>query len=148
MTHARSIGDLNRTIAWTGMALGAALGLLMGLWSFDGPVTPPSFIGDYADTPRRLLRLGHIACFGIGILNLLLVQAVADARESSRPARYAAGAMSFGNVFLPLTLVVAALYSPAKYLLPLPALSVFVALLLAAWLVASRERVPLNEGPR
>ena len=77
-----SMGDLNRIIAWTGMACGAALGLIMGLWSFDGPVAPPNFIGDYTDTARRLLRLGHIACFGIGILNLLLVRELFNSGDS------------------------------------------------------------------
>ena len=136
-----SMGDLNRIVAWTGMACGAALGLIMGLWSFDGPVAPPNFIGDYTDTPRRLLRLGHIACFGIGILNLLLVQALVESRDSPRVARRAAQAMNFGNVFLPLVLVIAAVYAPAKYLLPFPALSVFTALCLAAYVVgAGRQR--------
>ena len=133
--------DLNRIVAWTGMACGAALGLIMGLWSFDGPLAPPSFIGDYTDTPRRLLRLGHIACFGIGILNLLLVQALVESRDSPRVARRAAQAMNFGNVFLPLVLLIAAVYTPAKYLLPFPALSVFAALCLAAYVVgAGRQK--------
>ena len=136
-----SVGDPNRIVAWTGMACGAALGLIMGLWSFDGPVAPPNFIGDYTDTPRRLLRLGHIACFGIGILNLLLVQALLNAKDSPRVASYAAQAMNFGNIFLPLVLVIAAVYAPAKYLLPFPALSVFAALCLAAYVVAAgRQR--------
>ncbi len=136
-----SMGDLNRIVAWTGMACGAALGLIMGLWSFDGPLAPPSFIGDYTDTPRRLLRLGHIACFGIGILNLLLVQALLDSGDSPRAARHAAQAMNFGNVFLPLVLLIAAVYAPAKYLLPIPALSVFAALCLAAYVAgAGRQK--------
>ena len=131
------IGDLNRTIAWTGMAFGAALGLIMGLWSFDGPMAPPNFIGDYTDTSRRLLRLGHIACFGVGILNLLLVQALIESRDLSKVARHTAKAMNFGNIFLPLVLVVAAVYAPAKYLLPFPALSVFAALCLTAFVVGA-----------
>lgn len=115
------------------MACGAALGLIMGLWSFHGPVAPPNFIGEYTDTPQRLLRLGHIACFGIGILNLLLVQTLLHSGDSPRVARHAAQAMNFGNVFLPLVLIIAAVYAPAKYLLPIPALSVFAALCLAAY---------------
>ena len=79
-----AMGHLNRVVAWTGMACGAALGLIMGLWSFDGPVAPPNFIGDYTDTARRLLRLGHIACFGIGILNLLLVRELFNSGDSPR----------------------------------------------------------------
>ena len=54
------------------MAVGIATGLVMGLWSFDGPVPVPAWLGEYGDTPRRLARLGHIAFLGLGILNLLL----------------------------------------------------------------------------
>ena len=46
----------------------------MGLWSFDGPLAAPAWIGDYGDTALRLLWLGQIAFFGLGILNLLLVK--------------------------------------------------------------------------
>ncbi len=134
------MGDLNRIVAWTGMAFGAVLGLIMGLWSFDGPVAPPNFIGDYTDTPRRRLRLGHIACFGIGILNLLLVRELPNSGGSPRVARHAAQAMNFGNIFLPLVLLIAAVYAPAKYLLPVPALSVFAALCLAAYVVGARRQ--------
>ena len=115
-----SMTDLNRIIAWTGMAVGAALGLIMGMWSFDRPLAPPNFIGDYTDTPRRLLRLGHIACFGIGILNLLLVQALLDSGNSSRVARRAAQTMNFGNIFLPLVLLIAAVYAAGQVPAPDP----------------------------
>jgi hypothetical protein len=46
--------------------------------------------------------------------------------------------MNFGNIFLPLTLFAAGLYHPLKYLMPIPAFSVFVALCLTAWGVWQR----------
>ena len=48
--------------------------------------------------------------------------------------------MNFGNIFLPLVLVVAAVYTPAKYLLPFPALSAFAALCLAAYVVIAGRK--------
>lgn len=45
--------------------------------------------------------------------------------------------MNFGNVFLPLVLVSAAVYQPLKYLLPIPAVSVLVALALMAYRVST-----------
>ncbi len=129
-------GQRSKVIAWTGMVVGVLLGLLMGLWSFDGPIAPPSFIGDYADPARRLLRLGHIACFGLGMLNLLLVRELASFEQTCGAGRWATGAMNFGNVFLPLVLVSAAVYQPLKYLLPIPAVSVLVALALMAYRVS------------
>ncbi len=47
------IGRSNRAIAWTGFCFGAASGMIMGLWAFGGPVSPPPGFVDYADTADR-----------------------------------------------------------------------------------------------
>jgi hypothetical protein len=122
----------NRVIAWTSLTLGAGTGLIMGMWSFDGPVTVPSWLGDYGETSRRLARLGHIAFFGIGMLNLFLVWELGRIRLGPVAQKWALVAMNIGNVFLPLSLFVAAAFRPLKYLMSVPATSVFVALLIAA----------------
>ncbi|MCZ6743025.1 MAG: hypothetical protein O7D27_12800 [Alphaproteobacteria bacterium] len=74
MTALAGAGELNRVVAWLRLASGAGTGLIMGLWSFDGPVAARAWIGNYGATSRRLLRLGHIAFFGLGIVKLLLVK--------------------------------------------------------------------------
>ena len=51
----------NRAVGWSSLALGAVTGLILGRWSFDGPMAMPEWLGDHGDTPRRLARLGHIA---------------------------------------------------------------------------------------
>jgi hypothetical protein len=89
-------------------------------------------LGEYADVSRRLARLGHIAFFGLGILNLLLVREFPTLAISNRYRRLACRAMNFGNIFLPLTLFAAAFWHPLKYTMPLPACSVFLALLICA----------------
>jgi hypothetical protein len=124
--------NLNRIVAWVGFALGVYTGLAMGLWSFDGPVAVPAWLGAYTDTSRRLARLGHIALFGLGFLNLHLVKALGTARMTPPSKQWAALAMNFGNVLLPLTLFAAALVPVCKYFLPVPALSVAVAVTLTA----------------
>jgi hypothetical protein len=121
---------LNRAVAWSSMAAGAVTGLLLGLWSFAGPLPVPGFLGEYGSTARRLARLGHIACFGLGFINLLLA---AELPRLGRGARTAAVAMNVGNVAMPLVLFAAAVHQPVKYLLPVPALSVTLALALAAY---------------
>jgi hypothetical protein len=122
----------NRRIAWAVMSVGALTGLVMGLWSFDGPVPVPGWLGEYGSTARRLVRLGHIACFGIGILNLLLV-AEAEKKPSMTPGlRWASRCMNLGNIGLPLGLFAAAVVSPLKYAMAVPATAVTVALLLVA----------------
>ncbi|MHC4940637.1 MAG: hypothetical protein ACYTHK_16980 [Planctomycetota bacterium] len=121
---------LNRKVAWTGMAIGAGLGMLLGLWSFDGPFPVPGFLGEYDETARRLMRLGHIAFFGLGFINLLLAHELGALPERTR--RLAGAAMNVGNLGLPLTLVVASIVAPVKYLMAIPASAVLLALVLVA----------------
>ncbi len=132
MSDQEAFWERNRVIGWTSAAVGAITGLIMGLWSFDGPLGVPASLGEYEDTARRLARLGHIAFFGLGILNLLLARELPESSLGLREKKIASFAMNFGNIFLPLTLFAAAFYHPLKYTMPLPATSVLVALLLAA----------------
>lgn len=125
-------------IGWTSLATGALMGLILGMWSFGGPIPVPGWIGDYDTLPRRLLRLGHIAFFGLGVLNIMLARHLGRARTYVAPRRFALGAMNFGNIFLPLTLIGAAAFEPAKYLMSVPALAVTGALVIGAY-VAIRD---------
>ncbi len=127
----------NRTVGWVSLTVGAGTGLVLGLWSFDGPMAVPAWIGEYGDTSRRMVRLGHIAFFGLGILNILLARELP--RLSDRTRRIASPAMNFGNAFLPLTLFASAVYPPLKYLMPFPALAVFLALVAAAFGLRDRD---------
>jgi len=134
------IGESNRRVAWACCATGVLVGLVMGLWSFDGPMPVPGWLGEYGSTPRRLARLGHIAFMGLGILNLLLVQELRVTGLSNRLARVASGTMNFGNIALPVVLLGAAVWPPLKYLLSVPASAVFVSLVLAAFGAGFRRR--------
>jgi hypothetical protein len=126
-------GEWNRRVGWVCTCVGAASGLILGLWSFDGPFPVPGWLGPYDDTARRLARLGHIAFFGLGILNILMAGELNRRRLGSWSQRLAAWAMIFGNVGLPLTLFAAAAYRPCKYFMSAPALAVFLALVLTAY---------------
>lgn len=106
--------------------------MVMGFWSFDGPVQVPEWIGGYDALSRRLLRLGHIAFFGLGILNILLARHLPAFDLSFTQKRFAALCMNFGNIFLPLTLIAASVWHPLKYLTSAPATAVFLALVIGA----------------
>lgn len=123
---------LNRVVGWCSLACGALTGLVLGLWSFGGPIPVPAWLGPYDDLSRRLARLGHIAFFGLGILNLLLARELPTFRPGAGLRRAAARAMNFGNIFLPLSLFATAAYHPLRYVMSLPALAVTTALVLAA----------------
>jgi hypothetical protein len=130
---------LNRAVAWLSLVLGAVSGLLLGLWSFGGPVEVPTWLGEYGSVSRRLARLGHISCFGLGMLNLLVAWELPRCALRKCGKLTASMAMNFGNVFLPLTLLAAAVYHPMKYAMGLPGLSVALALAMTSYGV-SRKR--------
>ena len=92
---------MNRRVGWLSLVAGIATGLVMGLWSFDGPLAPPAWLGGYADTPRRLARLGHIAFIGLGILNLLLAHELPQSALGPTGRRVAARAMNAATFFYP-----------------------------------------------
>jgi len=125
--------SLNRSIALTSLALGAVSGMVIGLWSFGGPAPVPHGIGEYDDLARRLLRLGHIAFFGLAFLNLILARQIPYLSLSAKAKCGALGCMNFGNVTLPAALIAAAFLEPVKYLTAPPAFAVTLALCIAAW---------------
>ena len=132
------IGRSNRSIAWSSIAVGVGVGLLIGLWSFNGPAAVPEWLGAYDDVSRRLARLGHIAFIGLGILNLLMVREIECWQERHRVRRFALAWMNLGNVFLPLLLWAAAMYHPIKYAMSVPATCVFMAITLSTYGVCSK----------
>jgi hypothetical protein len=145
LPHRVNLAEWNRRVGWLSTCLGAASGLILGLWSFDGPFAVPGWLGEYDQTGRRLARLGHIAFFGLGILNILIAGELRRGVLGRRLRWAASWAMNFGNVFLPLTLFAAAAYRPLKYFMSAPAVAVFVALLLTAYGVCSC-RAPSEMG--
>ena len=123
----------NRMVGWSSLATGVGVGLIMGLWSFDGPVPPPAWIGDYTDTSRRLIRLGHIAFIGLGLIDILMERELARSALGQTGRAVASWSMVVGNVLLPMALFAAAIYRPIKYGMALPASAVFLALILTAY---------------
>ncbi|GBU09918.1 hypothetical protein AwWohl_10560 [Gammaproteobacteria bacterium] len=62
---------VNLMAGWLSFIAGAGSGALIGLQFHK-----KDWLGGYSSFARRLLRLGHIAFFGIGILNILFAQSV------------------------------------------------------------------------
>lgn len=57
---------INLVSAWIGLLLGFVSGALMGLKFHQ-----PDWLGGYTSYPRRMIRLGHISFFGLGMVNLM-----------------------------------------------------------------------------
>lgn len=57
---------LSLQAGWIGFLFGVLSGALIGLKFHQA-----DWLGGYGSFRRRMLRLGHIACFGMGLMNIL-----------------------------------------------------------------------------
>lgn len=65
-------GDTLERWGWLLIAASTSVGMLIGLYAFDGPIPTPGVMGDYNDLPRRLTRLAHSYCIVLGIMAIFL----------------------------------------------------------------------------
>ena len=115
--------------------------MIIGLWSFGGPLPVPEGIGGYGELARRFLRLGHIAFFGLGLINLSIAGHSGRLNFSPTARRRALTLINLGNIGLPPLLLAAAWQPVLLYVMPVPVLCVFAALALTAT-AAWRNRPP------
>src|SRR5262249_11937703 len=59
---------------WLLVAVSVNLGLLVGLYAFDGPLPAPPTQQDYHALTRRLLRLGHAYAIVLGLLAIAVAE--------------------------------------------------------------------------
>lgn len=118
---------LNETFGWAWITLGFLTGALLGLF-----FNRPDFLGGYGAYPRRLVRLGHISLFGLGILNVLFALSAPHARCSAGDLRIASWAMIAGGVSMPLCCGLVAWRPALKPAFVVPVL----ALILGGWTLA------------
>ncbi len=69
---------INLFAGWFGFLLGALSGALIGLRFHR-----PEWLGGYDAFPRRMVRLGHIAFFGIGLINILFALSVGSVSSAT-----------------------------------------------------------------
>lgn len=122
--------NLSLLAGWIGILCGIIAGAGIGLYFHDD-----EWAGGYGSFRRRMLRLGHIAFFGLGFVNLLFGLTV---RMQGLPVPYpgaAAGSLVLGAFTMPLCCYLTAWRKPFRHLFPIPVLSVAVGtiLVLAGW---------------
>jgi hypothetical protein len=71
---ARRTASLLEQWGWLMLVVSMSIGLLIGLFAFDGPLPTPEFIGSYNEFTRRLLRLGHAYAIVLGLLAIVLAR--------------------------------------------------------------------------
>jgi hypothetical protein len=133
---------------WLLVVLSMSVGLVIGLYAFDGPLPTPAFVGPYNAFARRLVRLGHAYAIVFGLLAILL------ARQGC--GRLATGLFLAGNGATVAAIVLLAFLHPPTAILGVgPGLIVLALLAGIHWGVPRKkardnllEKVPAREGNR
>jgi hypothetical protein len=105
----------NLLAGWIGFLAGAVTGALMGLFFHR-----ENWLGGYGSFPRRMLRLGHIACFGLGLINILFALTAATL-PATRTVSIASALLVAGMVTMPLTCFLTAWRKPFRHFFVVPA---------------------------
>ncbi|SMF38841.1 hypothetical protein [Pseudogulbenkiania subflava] len=105
---------LNLWAAWLGIAAGLLSGVTLGLFFHRD-----TWLGGYASWPRRLLRLGHISCFGVAFLNLAFAATVRLTGELPH-GQLASWLLVIGALTMPLVCALAAWKKPLRHLFFIP----------------------------
>lgn len=118
------LAEANAVVGWTLMAFGAVSGALIGLVFHR-----ESWAGGYGSFRRRLMRLGHISFFGLGILNVLFGLYAASLPEAAGSLSIASWALVVAGGTMPAVCFLTAWKETFRHLFPIPVLGVLIGVL-------------------
>jgi hypothetical protein len=111
---------VNIYAAWIGILLGCLIGAVEGLFFHK-----EDWLGGYTSWERRILRLGHISFFGLGLINLAFVL-TAQALEIEEEVYTPSILFIIGIVGMPLLCYLSAIKSAFRHLFFIPTLSTII----------------------
>ena len=104
---------MNLAAGWYGFLGGVLSGMIIGLFFHR-----ENWLGGYNSFPRRMVRLGHIAFFGLGLINILFAL---SALAPSRGTDAASLLLIVGLVTMPLNCFATAWKRSFRHLFFIPA---------------------------
>jgi hypothetical protein len=107
----------NLYAAWVAFLLGSLAGAVTGLY-FHGEI----WLGGYGSWRRRMIRLGHIAFFGLGLINLAFALTAAVFHVDSGTALPSV-LLIIGAATMPLVCYLSAFKPSFRHLFFIPALA-------------------------
>ena len=113
MTSAGLTYSMNLMAGWTGFLGGALSGVVIGLFFHR-----EKWLGGYDSFPRRMVRLGHIAFFGLGLINILFAL---SAPTESRLTDWSSILLAIGLATMSLTCFATAWKRGFRHLFFVPA---------------------------
>ena len=122
---------MNLIGGWLGMLGGVLSGAVIGLFFHR-----EEWMGGYGSYRRRLTRLGHIAFFGLGFLNLIFAATSAQLSLEGRWLTTASWGLIVGAIAMPVCCFLSAWRKPLRHLFPVPVIAVttgILAILIGGW---------------
>ena len=109
---------LHLVIAWVAILVGLLSGTVIGLFFHR-----EEWLGGYHSWRRRMVRLGHVAFLGTGLLNLAFAITVGALGLGGTAIRLASALFILGAVSMPAVCFLTAWRSPLRHLFFIPVLS-------------------------
>ena len=114
----------NLWAGWTGMMFGLVSGAVIGLRFHR-----EDFAGGYASFPRRMLRIGHLAFFGLGIINVVFALTLTSSGVVLSYPAVASASLAAAVFLMPTVCFLTAWKKPFRHIFPLPVILVAIALI-------------------
>lgn len=118
---------INEALGWVWFVLGMVSGAVLGLG-----FAREAYLGGYASWQRRLLRLGHVSFFGLGLINILFAFSLPRISLGAPWPVVASWALVVGAVTMPVCCALAAWRKPAKALFFIPVVSLLLGTVITA----------------
>jgi hypothetical protein len=125
------VPDFNLWFGWVWITIGLVSGATIGVFFHD-----PNWLGGFDAWPRRMVRLGHIAFLGTGLLNIAFA-ATAASRVNGSPWPLAGWLFVLGAVAMPTICFLSAWRDSFRFLFFIPVVSLIggsAGLILERWL--------------
>lgn len=107
---------------WMGILFCFVTGMMIGLLSVND-----AWLGGYADKARRYMRLGHIACAALGIINILAGLCALNGFLISETALIC---LLVGLITMPIACWITVFTPKGFHLFPIPSLSLMAGAIL------------------
>jgi len=113
--------NLTLFLAWLWILLGFVSGMVLGLFFHR-----ENWLGGYGSFQRRMYRLGHISCFGLGAVNLLFWLTAQNLPLTGPFAIFASWAFIIGAITMPVCCVLMAHFPKAYLIFTVPVVSLIL----------------------
>ena len=110
---------------WLGMLAGVASGAVIGLFFHRA-----DWLGGYGAFPRRMVRLGHIAFFGVGFISFLFALSAPLLAPAPAALAFASRALLIGQAGMPALCFLTAWRPAFRHLFFIPVLAIAAACIL------------------